>query len=76
MGIRKTWMSVPPRDRLRRLVDLARVYRRWSRQQVAEALGREASKVVPESGNPKLDLVMALSAAMDWEPGQIGRAHV
>lgn len=73
MGIRKTWMSVPPRDRLRRLVDLARVYRRWSRQQVAEALGREASKVVPESGNPKLDLVMALSAAMDWEPGHVAQ---
>lgn len=73
MGVRKTWMSVPPRDRLRRLVDLARVYRRWSRQQVAEALGREASKVVPESGNPKLDLVMALSQAMDWEPGHVAR---
>ena len=73
MGVRKTWMSVPPRDRLRRLVDLLRVYRRWSRQQVAEALGREASKVVPDSGNPKLDLVMALSEAMDWEPGQVAR---
>lgn len=73
MAIRKTWMSVPPRDRLRRLVDLARVYRRWSRQQVAEALGREASKVVPESGNPKLDLVMALSEAMDWDPGHVAQ---
>lgn len=73
MAMRKTWMSVPPRERLRRLVDLARVYRRWSRQQVAEALGREASKVVPESGNPKLDLVMALSHAMDWEPGHVAR---
>ena len=73
MGIRKTWMSVPPRDRLRRLVDLLRVYRRWSRQQVAEALGREASKVVPDSGNPKLDLVMALSEAMDWDPGHIAQ---
>ena len=73
MGIRRTWMSVPPRDRLRRLVDLARVYRRWSRQQIAEALGREASKVVPESGNPKLDLVMALSEAMNWEPGHVAQ---
>lgn len=73
VDIRKSWMGEPPRDRLRRLVDLARVYRRWSRQQVAEALGREASKVVPESGNPKLDLVMALSEAMDWEPGHVAR---
>jgi len=73
MGIRKTWMNVPAKDRLQRLVDLARVYRRWSRQQVAEALGREASKVVPESGNPKLDLVMALSEAMEWEPGHVAR---
>lgn len=73
MGIRKTWMSAPPRDRLRRMVDLARVYRRWTRQQVAEALGREASKVVPESGNPKLDLLMAIAHALDWEPGYVAQ---
>ena len=73
MAIRKSWMNVPPRDRLRRLVDMARVYRRWSRQQVAEALGREASKVVPDSGNPKLDLVMALSEAMEWDPGHVAQ---
>jgi len=66
-------MNAPAKDRLQWLVDLARVYRRWSRQQVAEALGREASKVVPESGNPKLDLVMALAAAMEWEPGHVAR---
>lgn len=71
--MQRKWIKVSRRDRLRRLVDLARVYRRWTRQQVADALGREASKLVPESGNPKLDLVMALSSAMDWEPGQVAQ---
>ena len=48
--------SVARRDRLSRFVDLARVYRGWSRQELASNLGRDLSKVVPDSGNPKLDL--------------------
>lgn len=73
MGVKRSWMDVSPRDRLRKLVDIVQVYRRWTKQQVAEALGRESSKLVPESGNPKLDLVMAISAAMDWDPGQVAQ---
>lgn len=34
-------------------------------------LGRDASKVVPESGNPKLDLVVALAEALDWTVGDV-----
>ncbi len=59
------------RERLCRFVDLARVYRGWSRQELASRLGRDASKVVPESGNPKLDLVVALADALDWTVGDV-----
>lgn len=59
------------RERLGRFVDLARVYRGWSRQELAQKLGRDASKVVPESGNPKLDLVVALADALDWTVGDV-----
>ena len=69
----RSWMKLSSRKRLGCFVDFAGVYKGWSRQEVAEALGREASKVVPDSGNPKLDLLMALAAAMDWDPGQVAR---
>ncbi len=59
------------RDRLSRFVDLARVYRGWSRQQLATHLGRDLSKIVPDSGNPKLDLVVALAEALDWNVGDV-----
>ena len=59
------------RDRLSQFVDLARIYRRWTRVQTAQALGREPSKVVPESGNPKLDLVVGLAEALDWDVGDV-----
>jgi hypothetical protein len=59
------------RDRLGQLIDLARIYRRWTKQQVAHALGREPSKMVPESGNPKLDLVIGLADVLDWDVGDV-----
>jgi hypothetical protein len=54
-------------------VDLARVYRGWSRQELASNLGRDLSKVVPDSGNPKLDLVVALAEALDWSVGDVAQ---
>lgn len=59
------------RSRLNRFVDLARVYRGWSRHQLASHLGRDLSKIVPDSGNPKLDLVVALADALDWAVGDV-----
>lgn len=59
------------RERLAQLVGLARVYRGWNRQELSGALNREASKMVPASGNPKLDLVFALSEALDWSVGEV-----
>ncbi|MDA1007675.1 MAG: hypothetical protein O2800_01535 [Planctomycetota bacterium] len=60
-----------PREKLAQLVSLAKVYRGWNRHQMAGALNREASKMVPASGNPKLDLVFALSEALDWTVGEV-----
>ena len=54
-------------------MDLARVYRGWSRQELASNLGRDLSKVVPDSGNPKLDLVVALAEALDWSIGDVAQ---
>ncbi len=62
------------RDRLRRIVQLAQVYRGWTRADASRALGREFNKVVPDSGNPKLDLVVALAEALDWSVGEVAEA--
>ena len=65
--------TVARRERLSRFVDLARMYRGWSKQELAANLGRDLSKIVPDSGNPKLDLVMALAEALDWQVGDVAR---
>ncbi len=54
------------RDRLDKLLGLAQAYRGWNRKQLAAALGRDPTKLVPGSGVPKLDLVVDLSQALDW----------
>ena len=59
------------RERLERLLDLAQVYRGWNRKELAAALGRDPTKLVPGSGNPKLDLVMHLAEALDWSIGDV-----
>ena len=62
---------VARRERLSRFVDLARAYRGWSRQELASRLGRDLSKIIPGSGNPKLDLVVALAEALEWDVGDV-----
>ncbi len=59
------------RDRLVHVLDLARMYRGWTRQEVAAALGREPSKMIPDSGNPKLDLVMGIARLLEWPVGEV-----
>ena len=59
------------RERLTQIVDLARVYRKWTKVQLSQAVGREPAKIVPESGNPKLDLLVSLADALDWDIGDI-----
>ncbi|MFN9077244.1 MAG: hypothetical protein ACK5WD_03890 [bacterium] len=54
------------RVRLEELQALARTYRNWSVKELANALGRQPGRLVPESGMPKIDLVVSLARALDW----------
>ncbi len=58
--------SMPRKDRLHELLALAQAYRGWNNRKLAEWLGRDPSNLVPESGIPKLDLVIRLAEALDW----------
>jgi hypothetical protein len=53
------------------LLDLARSSRGWSRAQLARALGRDPTKVYPESGNPKADFLVRLAEALEWPVGEV-----
>lgn len=59
------------REMLNQFIGLARVYRGWSKGQVAAALDRDPTKLVPETGNPKLDLIMRLASVLDWPVGDV-----
>ncbi|MDP6987814.1 MAG: hypothetical protein QGG74_07205 [Phycisphaerales bacterium] len=59
------------KKRLERLVELAQVYRNWSRRELAHKLGRDASKLIPTSGNPKLDFIVELAEVLDWSVGDV-----
>jgi tetratricopeptide (TPR) repeat protein len=54
------------RERLEELQALARTYRNWSVKELALALGRQPGRLVPDSGMPKIDLVVGLAKALDW----------
>lgn len=66
-----TTASSDRRERLGQVIDLARIYRGWSRVEMASALNRDPAKIIPESGNPKLDLVIALADALEWSVGDV-----
>lgn len=53
--------------RLERFVELARVYRGWTRIQLAERLGRDPSHIVPAAGNAKLGFLRRIADALDWD---------
>lgn len=59
------------RERLQSLLDLVRAMRGWSRGELSAALGRDPTKLVPASGNPKIDLVVRLAEAIEWSPGEL-----
>lgn len=63
-------------ERLSRFIELAQDYKGWSRNQLAKALGRDATKIVPESGNPKLDLVSRLADVLEWAVGDVAELLV
>ena len=66
--------NVVRRERLSRFVDLARVYRGWNKSELSQALGRDPTKLIPQSGNPKLDLVVGLAEALDWSVGDVAES--
>lgn len=53
-------------ERFQALLALARTMHRWTKAQLAEALGRDPSKLLAGTGNPKLDLVVSLAEALGW----------
>ena len=57
--------------RLEQLLELAIAYRGWTRKELAKALGRDPTKLVPGSGVPKLDLVTELARVLDWPVGDV-----
>ncbi|MDP7005646.1 MAG: hypothetical protein QF718_05495 [Phycisphaerales bacterium] len=59
-------LDVNRKERLEQLLDLAQAYRGWSRRKLAQKLGRDPTKLAPESGNPKFDMILVLSEVLDW----------
>ena len=54
------------KESLEQLIDLAQVYAGVTRKELARMLGRDPTKIVPRSRNPKLDLVKRLADVLDW----------
>lgn len=64
------------KERIGRMMALAKMYRGWTGTQLATALGREPSRAVPLTGNPKLDLIERLAGALEWETGEVAESLV
>lgn len=62
------------KQRLHQLIDLARVSRGWSRAKLAKSLGRDPTKIFPESGNPKADFLIRLAEVLGWPVGDVMEA--
>ncbi|TVQ32826.1 MAG: hypothetical protein EA376_04035 [Phycisphaeraceae bacterium] len=45
--------------------------RGWSRAELARALHRDPTKLYSDSGNPKLDFLVALAEALEWPVGEV-----
>lgn len=62
------------KQRLLQLIEMAQSYSGWTKSQLAAALNRDPAKVAPDSGNPKLDLVVRLADILDWTIGDVAEA--
>ena len=54
------------RRRIRLLFEMAKAYRGGGQEELARRLGRNHDRLIPETGNPKLDFLVGLSRALDW----------
>ncbi len=59
-------VNVNRKERLEHLFELAQAYRGWTRRELAQELGRDPTKLAPESGNPKFDLILQMAEIIDW----------
>lgn len=59
------------RQRLAQLLSLAQTYKGCTRKELAKALGRDPTKLIPGSGVPKLDFVVDLANVLDWPVGVV-----
>lgn len=59
---------------LGRVVDLARIYRNCDLKVLAKDLGRDPTRLVPDTGNPKVDLLAGLARALEWPIAEVVRA--
>ncbi|MCC6427988.1 MAG: hypothetical protein IT435_14350 [Phycisphaerales bacterium] len=62
------------RAKVEQLLGLAGTYKGLNRRQLAEALGRDQTKLSPPSGNPKLDYLIRLAEILDWHVGDVAEA--
>ncbi|MBC7835107.1 MAG: hypothetical protein H7Y88_08390 [Phycisphaerales bacterium] len=62
------------RQKQEKLLDLASIYKGLTRKQLADALGRDQTRLFPPSGNPKLDYLIRLSDVLDWQVGDVAEA--
>ncbi|MHC4768993.1 MAG: hypothetical protein ACYTEI_09815, partial [Planctomycetota bacterium] len=59
------------KKRLEQLLELAQAYKGCSRKELARALRRDPTKLVPGTGIPKLDIVVELAGVLDWPVGDV-----
>lgn len=52
--------------RLHRLIDLALVYRKCTKAELAGVLKRDHSRLYPDTDNPTLDLLLGLAESLEW----------
>jgi len=61
------------RLRLRRIIRMAGIYRNCDLKTLAKSLKRDPTRLIPDSGNPKLDLVFGLARLLDWPVSEVIR---
>ena len=56
------------RRRLAGVIDLARIYRNLGVKELADRVHRDKTRLIPETGNPKIDLAAASFGSLLVEP--------
>ncbi len=54
------------RRRLVSMVELARIYGDLGVKELADAVGRDKTRIIPPTGNPKMDMVGSLAGLLEW----------